>query len=157
MRRMLMMALLVVWAAPSLAQDTVETPGETPRVTGQDDAAEATIILNEVNADDYPDVRIFATVLLDGEPLTGLTAEDFRVREDEVDQEPLIVEPQLPPLSVVVTLDSSGSMARRLAETQAAARQFDEDMTLVGQLYSANLITATDRNLARTRLLEAER
>ena len=157
MRRLLMMALLVVWAVPSLAQDAVETPGGTPRVTGQDDAAEATIILNEVNADDYPDVRIFATVLLDGEPLTGLTAEDFRVREDEVDQEPLIVKPQLPPLSVVVTLDSSGSMARRLAETQAAARQFDEDMTLIGQLYSANLITATDRNLARTRLLEAER
>ena len=115
-----MIALLVVWATPSLAQEAVEAP----RVTGQNDAAEATIILNEVNADDYPDVRIFATVLQDGEPLTGLTAEDFRVREDEVDQEPLIVEPQLPPLSVILTLDSSGSMSRRMAETQAAARQF---------------------------------
>ena len=129
-----MMALLVVWAAPSLAQET----GEAPRVTGQDDAAEATIIVNEVNADDYPDVRIFATVLQDGEPLTGLTAEDFRVREDEVDQEPLIVEPQLPPLSVVVTLDSSGSMARRLTETQAAARQFVESL---GDNDSAQLVS----------------
>ena len=125
MRRDLFLSAIVVWATSSLAMPSfAQSAAETPRVTGQEAAAEAAIILNEVNIDNYPDVRIFATVLRDGQPLTGLTAADFRVREDEVDQEPLVVEPQLPPLSVVVTLDSSGSMSRRMAATQEAAKEF---------------------------------
>ena len=49
---------------------------------------------------------------------------DFRVREDEVDQEPITVTPRLTPLSVVLTLDTSGSMKKRLADAQAAAKSF---------------------------------
>jgi VWFA-related protein len=73
-------------------------------------------------------VRIFATVLKDGTPLKGLGAADFRVRADEVDQEPLSVEPKLPPLSVVITLDASGSMNKRIKEAQAAAQHFLETL-----------------------------
>jgi VWFA-related protein len=96
----------------------------SPRLTGQEGAVGAQVILNEVNTDQYPQVHIFATVLKDGAPLKGLGASDFRVREDEVDQEPITVEPKLPPLSVVITLDTSGSMAKRMKETQAAAKSF---------------------------------
>lgn len=117
----MMKVFAILFAAAGLA--SAQEP-ETPRVTGENDADETTIIINELNTDEYPDVLILATVLRSGEPLTGLEADDFRVREDEVDQEPLTVEPQLPPLSVVVALDGSGSMSDRMAETQEAAKQF---------------------------------
>jgi len=111
---------------PNVATENNVEDGNTmtPRVTGQESAAEAQVILNEVNTDQYPRVRIFTTVLKDGAPLRGLGASDFRVREDEVDQEPITVESELPPLSVVITLDTSGSMAKRMQETQAAAKSF---------------------------------
>ena len=97
---------------------------EAPRVDGQNDASGTTILLNELNSSAYPDMQIFATVLRDSTPVTGLTADDFRVREDEVDQQPLIVEAQLPPLSVVLAVDVSGSMSKRIDETRVAAKTF---------------------------------
>jgi len=105
-------------------------------ITGKDAADMANVIINEVNADQYPKVRIFATVLKNDTPLKGLSASDFRVREDEVEQEPLTVEPKLPPLSVVITLDSSGSMSNCMQQAQAAAMSFldtlgDQDSTQV--------------------------
>jgi VWFA-related protein len=87
------------------------------------------VIINEINTDNYPQVLLLTTVLRDGAPLVGLTPEDFRVREDEVDQEPLTVEARLPPLSVVVAIDTSGSMHRRMDETRAAARAFVESLS----------------------------
>ena len=113
---------LTLIAAPVPAQETA------PRVDGRADAEGARVIINEVNDAEHPQVRIFATVLRDGEPVPGLGAEDFRVREDEVDQAPLTVEPQLPPLSVVVAIDTSGSMAQRMEETRAAAASFVEGL-----------------------------
>lgn len=97
------------------------------RVTGKEVATGAHVIINEVNNDQYPQVRIFVTVLKDGTPLKGLGTSDFRVREDEVDQEPLIVEPKLPTLSVMIILDTSGSMAKRIKEAQAAAMSFQKE------------------------------
>ncbi len=101
-------------------------------------AAGNQVIINEINTQNYPRVRIFATVLENGALKKGLTARDFRVREDEVDQEPLTVEPQLPPLSVVITLDTSGSMKKRLVQAQAAAVQF---LGLLGAGDSAQVIS----------------
>jgi len=101
---------------------------EAPRVETRADAAGTELILNEVNTENYPDVAIFATVLADGEPVAGLGADDFKVSEDEVEQSPLVVEAQLPPLSVVVTVDVSGSMSQRMDATRTAASDF------VGQL-----------------------
>ena len=80
--------------------------------------------INQIETSQFPKVVVFATVLKDGVPVPGLTAQDFRVREDEVDQEPLTVVPQLTPLSAVLTLDTSGSMKDRLADAQAAAKSF---------------------------------
>jgi VWFA-related protein len=110
----------------SFAQDA---PSPTPpRVTGQGEAAGSQILINEVNISQFPRVQIFTTVLKEGAPLKGLTASDFRVREDEVDQGPLTVEPNLPPLSVVLTLDTSGSMRERLSDAKTAAKSFLDNL-----------------------------
>ena len=95
-----------------------------PRVTGQEKAVGAEVHINQVETSEFPKVTIFATVLKDGSPVQGLTASDFRVREDEVDQEPINVVPKLTPLSVVLTLDTSGSMKKRLSDAQTAAKSF---------------------------------
>lgn len=55
-----------------------------------------------------------------------------------MDQEPLAVEPRLPPLSVVLTLDTSGSMAKRMPETRAAAIRFLDSL---GREDSAQVVT----------------
>src|SRR6187402_255736 len=80
--------------------------------------------INQIETSKYPRVNIFATVLNAGVPMTGLTAKDFKIREDEVDQEPVTVEPQLVPLSVVLTLDTSGSMSKAISKTKEAAQSF---------------------------------
>lgn len=94
-----MSVLLIAAAAhglPAFGQVTEDDP-VMPRLDGVE-AAEATeIAISELNTRDYPDVTILATVTLDGIPVPGLGAGDFRVREDEVDQEPLTVAAQLPP------------------------------------------------------------
>jgi VWFA-related protein len=94
------------------------------RVTGQEKAAGAQVQINQIDTSQFPKVTIFSTVLKDGTPVPGLGPNDFRVREDEVDQEPLTVIPKLTPLSVVLTLDTSGSMKNRLADAHAAATSF---------------------------------
>ena len=96
----------------------------SPRVTGEEKAAAAEVLINQIETSEFPKVTIFATVLKDASPVQGLSASDFRVREDEVDQEPITVVPKLTPLSVVLTLDTSGSMKKRLADAQAAAKSF---------------------------------
>lgn len=93
-------------------------------VKGQQRAAGAAVAINQIDTSAYPKVTIFATVTKDGAPLKGLAAADFRVREDEVDQEPLTVVPKLTPLTVVVALDTSGSMKKRLDDAKAAAKSF---------------------------------
>ncbi len=100
------------------------TEGQIPRVTGREAAKGVEVQINQIDASKFPQVGIFATVLREGEPVPGLAYKDFQVREDEVDQEPLTVVPKLTPLSVVLTLDTSGSMKKRLTDAQAAAKSF---------------------------------
>ena len=107
-------------------------------VTGQENAAGSQIIINEVNLDRFPTVQLFATVLKNGTPLKDLQANDFKVREDDIDQTPLTVEQKLPPLSIIVLIDSSGSMKPRMKETKAAAGAFLSDL---GSSDSTEVIT----------------
>ena len=53
-------------------------------ITGKEGAAGAQVIINEVNNEQYPQVRIFTTVLKEGTPIQGLSAADFRVREEVI-------------------------------------------------------------------------
>ncbi|MGL4961438.1 MAG: vWA domain-containing protein [Inquilinus sp.] len=117
-------AICASMAGPVVAQDAAEPP----RVSTRQGASGTELTLNEINTENYPDVAIFATILKDGEPVTGLGTGNFKVSEDEVEQSPLTVEAQLPPLSVVVTVDVSGSMSKRMDATKTAAADF------VGQL-----------------------
>jgi len=109
---------LFATAGAGLAQEATSRRVTTPGAAGSQ------VLINQIETSRFPEVEIFATVLKDGAPVTGLTAADFRVREDEVDQEPITVAPKLTPLSVVLTLDTSGSMKKRLAQAQAAAKSF---------------------------------
>lgn len=112
--------LLFFLTCPLSAQDEATSR----RVTGQQQAVGAEVTINQIDTSAYPKVTIFAIVAKDGVPLKGLSADDFRVREDEVDQSPLTVVPKLTPLNAVVALDTSGSMKPRMAVAQAAAKSF---------------------------------
>ncbi|NWG75826.1 MAG: VWA domain-containing protein, partial [Rubrivivax sp.] len=88
------------------------------------DAPGVQVQINQIETSQFPEVVVFATVSKDGAPVPGLTEKDFRVREDEVDQEPLTVAPKLSPLAAVLTIDTSGSMSKRLADAKVAAKNF---------------------------------
>jgi Ca-activated chloride channel family protein len=71
-------------------------------------------------------VQVYATVTdRDGQPVTGLTAADFRVTEDRAPQAITTFAAGEFPLSVTIALDRSFSMAgERLALSKQAARSF---------------------------------
>jgi hypothetical protein len=94
--------------AAALAHSEDQKPVSSVQIKGQGNAAGTEIVLNQIAMDQFPSVHVFVTVLKDGKPQSGLAAADFRVREEEVDQQPITVESQLPPLSVVIAIDNSG-------------------------------------------------
>jgi Ca-activated chloride channel family protein len=112
------------WICAALLAFTGLVTGQEEPTTRRVTATDAKVQINQIETSQFPKVVIFATVIKDGEPVLGLTDKDFRVREDEVDQEPLTVEPKLTPLSVSLTLDTSGSMKKRLSDAQKAAKGF---------------------------------
>lgn len=122
-------ALFLFAATAAKAED----PVTTRRVDGQSAAAGAEIIINQIDVSQYPKVTIFSTILRDGRPVPNLTSADFRIREDEVDQEPLTVVPKLTPLAAVITMDVSGSMRKALPTAQQAAANFVDSLTETDQ------------------------
>jgi Ca-activated chloride channel family protein len=105
------MTLVVAAIAPARAQDA------------------PTLTISQLDASAYPKLRAIATVLDDnGVPVTGLTADDFQAFD--ADSELKIsgaqsVQDASLPLSVVVTMDVSGSMAGDpLSEAKQAATAF---------------------------------
>ncbi|MGD2114517.1 MAG: VWA domain-containing protein [Acidobacteriota bacterium] len=70
-------------------------------------------------------VELYAAVTEGGRPVKGLTADDFQV---SIEGRPVEIDRFQPvndlPLTVAITIDSSGSMASALVEAQKAARGF---------------------------------
>jgi Ca-activated chloride channel family protein len=120
---------ILTWICAALLSFAGLAGGQDEPTTRHVTVSGAKVQINQIETSQFPKVVIFATVLKDGVPLPGLTEQDFRVREDEVDQEPLTVEPKLIPLSVALTLDTSGSMKKRLTDAKEAAKGF---LTMLG-------------------------
>lgn len=72
------------------------------------------------------DVILIPTRVTDrrGRALAGLSRQDFRVREDGVDQEITLFEPQDAPCSIFLMLDTSGSMTPHMNALTSAVRTF---------------------------------
>jgi VWFA-related protein len=142
------------------AEDTVTSR----QVKGVGEAGSSEIIINQVEISSYPKVTIFATVLKNGEPQKGLGASDFKIREDEVEQEPITVESKLTPLSVVVALDVSGSMNKSLAQAQEAAQSFvsnlgaEDSVSVISFSRSVNVLStmSANREAAKSAIAETK-
>ena len=68
-------------------------------------------------------VRVDAQVTQDGELITGLTAQDFVVREDDRPQPIVYFGREKEPLSLLLLLDVSGSMRKYVEQVASVARQ----------------------------------
>jgi Ca-activated chloride channel homolog len=92
-----------------------------PAIRGQSAPSTSSTFSTGINL-----VQVYATVTdRDGLPVTGLTAADFRVTEDQAPQTITTFAAGEFPLSVTIALDRSFSMAgQRLALSKQAARSF---------------------------------
>lgn len=111
-----LLCCLVLFFATASAQDS--KPSIIPFPSG------TTVTINQVETSEFPKVKVYASVSRSGLPLTGLTAKNFRVREDNVEQGPIKVVPQRESISAVVLLDVSGSMKEAIPATKEAAVGF---------------------------------
>ncbi len=84
----------------------------------------AKVSINQVETTDFPRVKLYTSVTRGGMPLTGLTADNFRVRENNTDQGPIKVMVERDQISAVVLLDVSGSMKGSIEATKQAAIGF---------------------------------
>lgn len=74
------------------------------------------------------DLVVFNVTVLgnDGRPVTGLTADNFRVYEDGREEKIKIFQPEDTPATVGLLIDNSGSMTRKRPDVIAAANAFVE-------------------------------
>src|SRR5437763_16467832 len=85
------------------------------------------------------DLVVFNVTVLgsDGRPVTGLTADNFRIYEDGKEEKIKIFQPEDSPATVGLSIDNSGSMTKRKNNVLTAAGAFvdashpDDDLFLV--------------------------
>ena len=99
------MSLLLLMSLPALAQDNDE----------------AQIIVESINADEFPTVRVEVSVRdADRRPILGLTPDDFALREDGAPVDVTSVADSDLGLAVVLVVDTSDSMFAMPAAREAA-------------------------------------
>ena len=108
-----------------------ETPEDAPVLTRQRPRPQPTETPQEVDEDEVVRVESDLVTLnvsvidrASGRGLQGLTAEDFRVYEDNVEQQVEHFETAEAPFDLLLLLDLSGSTARVTDTIRAAARRF---------------------------------
>jgi Ca-activated chloride channel homolog len=95
--------------------------------------------------------------------VTGLEPDNFRIFEDNVEQELTNFSSEDVPISIGVILDLSGSMANKLGKAKEAAIQFfktanpEDEFFLVGSNERTQLLSSFTNNLEdlQTRMLSA--
>ncbi|MEO0413929.1 MAG: VWA domain-containing protein [Verrucomicrobiota bacterium] len=92
------------------------------------------IKINQIVTDDYPEVTLYTTITRAGVPLAGLSEENFRIREDGIDQQPLTVESQAVAIKTLMLIDVSGSMKNSMEKTKEAALDFIDTLLEGDQL-----------------------
>src|SRR6267154_288752 len=154
---LLLGATIFNFAKPASAQSVVsdevkhDTPGETIK-RGQGLHIDVNLALVNVTVTD-PYSRI----------VTGLEPDNFRVFEDNVEQEVVNFSSEDVPISIGVILDLSGSMANKLGKAKEAALQFcktanpQDEFFLVGFNERARLLSPFTRNVEdlQSRMLSA--
>ena len=139
---------ILCWLAPAYAQSPVsdddvkhDTPGQTIN-QGQAIHLDVELALVNVTVTDPYDRLV-----------TGLESENFRVFEDNVEQEIVSFSSEDVPVSIGVILDFSGSMANKIGKAKLAALQFlktanpQDEFFLVGFNDRAQLLSSFSNNV----------
>lgn len=114
------------------------------------------------------DLAVFNITVLgsDGQPVTGLTADNFQIFEDGREEKIKLFQPEDTPATVGLLIDNSGSMTNKLRDVVAAANAFieashpDDEMFIVNFNRRSWLALPTgtaftnDRSMLRATLTE---
>ena len=90
--------------------------------------------------------------------VTGLEPDNFRVFEDNIEQEVVTFSSEDVPISIGVVFDLSGSMSNKIAKAREAAMQFFKTANPAGRIFPGELQRArrTDQRVHQQRRRSAE-
>lgn len=118
-------------------------------VLAQDSSTDDFIVsIGQLDTSNYPEITIFVSVTdSKGEPVAGLSAEDFSVTEDGAAVKIVdfagIGEPR--PVDVVYVFDTTGSMSEEIDGVIETSIQFAEELESKGRDYRLGLVTFADQ------------